>query len=369
MLTRIMDESAKRLLWAFFCLVSAAALTAQQADLQPIAIVKLSKNEPITLSQLKTRVAAYEKEMGGPMTAKQREEVLDTLVNELLVVQAAERDGLRITDSDLNNSFNQLLSQQVGREITEAEFARMVREQYNMTLDDFMRSQNGMSLAEYKKFLRNQLLAQQYVVLKKQDEIQNVKGPTDAAIRTYYDLNKQQFFQPDMTKIFLVIAEKGSNAAAAERLVTDIQKELKSKPSSTREIQARAQRSGSGFQAGEIYINKNETAAVQLGIPMQALLAIFSMDINAVSDVSETADNFQCFVVQEKYPARILEISDEVQPGTAVTVYEYIKRILTARAQSEAMNNALLEVINELKTPANYQIMKSGSDLTAALSW
>ncbi len=369
MLSRIMDVSMKRLFWAFLVFMSVAALSAQQADLQPIAIVKLNKNEPITLSQLKTRVAAYEKEMGGTMTPKQREEVLDTLINEHLVVQAAEKEGLRITDSDLNNSFNQLLSQQVGREITEAEFARMVNEQYNMTLDEFMRSQNGMSLAEYKKFLRSQLLAQQYVVLKKRDELQNVQGPNDAAIRTYYDLNKQQFFQPDITKIFLVIAEKGSNANAAEKLITDIQKELKEKSSSTGEILARSRRAGSGFQAGELYINKNETAAVQLGIPMQSLLAIFSMEINAVSDVNETQDNFQCFVVQEKYPAKILEIGDEVQPGTAVTVYEFIRRNLTARAQSEAMSNALLEIINELKTPANYQIMKSGSDLTATLSW
>ena len=366
-MSRIMDVSIRRLLWAFLAFLPMSL--AAQADLQPIAIVKLNKNEPITLSQLKTRVSAYEKEMGGPMTPKQREEVLDTLVNERLVVQAAEREGLRISDSDLNKSFNQILSQQVGREITEAEFARLVKEQYNMTLDDFMRAQNGMNLAEYKRFLRSQLLAQQYVVLKKRNELQNVQGPNDAAIRTFYDLNKQQFFQPDMTKLFLVVAEKGKNASAAERLVAGIQKELKAKPTSTAEIQARSRRENSGFQAGEIYINKNETAASELGISMQALLAIFSMDVNAVSDVSETEDNFQCFIVLAKYPAKILEIGDEVQPGTAITVYEYIRRNLTARAQSEAMSSALLELIKELKTPANYQIMKAGSDLTAALSW
>ena len=366
---RIMDASIRRLFFAFLAFLPAAVLAAQQADLQPIAIVKLNKNEPITLSQLKTRVAAYEKEIGRPMTAKQREEVLDTLVNERLVVQAAEREGLRISDSDLNNSFNQILSQQVGREITEAEFARLVKEQYNMTLDEFMRSQNGMSLAEYKRFLRSQLIAQQYVVLKKRDELQKVQGPNDSAIRTFYDLNKQQFFQPDMTRIFLVIAEKGSNPSAAEKLISDIQKELKDKPASTAEIQARSQRTGSGFQAGELYISKNETAAAQLGIPMQALLAIFSMDINTVSDVNETKDNFQCFLVQAKYPAKILEIGDEVQPGTAVTVYEFIRQNLTRRAQSEAMSNALREIINDLRTPANFQIMKSGSALTAALSW
>ena len=93
------------------------------------------------------------------------------------------------------------------------------------------------------------------------------------------------------------------------------------------------------------------------------------MDTNTVSDVNETKDNFQCFLVQAKYPAKILEIGDEVQPGTAVTVYEFIRQNLTRRAQSEAMSNALREIINDLRTPANFQIMKSGSALTAALSW
>ena len=75
----------------FFLL--AAAIPAQQADLQPIAMVKLDKNEPITLAQLKTRVAAYEKELGTSMTPQQRQEVLDTLINERLVVQAAEKEA------------------------------------------------------------------------------------------------------------------------------------------------------------------------------------------------------------------------------------------------------------------------------------
>lgn len=351
----------------FFLL--AAAVPAQQADLQPIAMVKLDKNEPITLAQLKTRVAAYEKELGTSMTPQQRQEVLDTLINERLVVQAAEKEGLRITDSDLNRSFNQVLSQQVGRQITEAEFSRMIKEQYNMTLDEFMRSQNGMSLAEYKRFLRSQMIAQQYVLMKRQNDLQNIQGPDDAAIRTYYDLNKQRFFQPDMARLFLVVAEKGNDPAAAEKLVSGIQRELKENPASAEAVRIRAQQAGSGFQAGEIYVNKNETAAMQLGITMQAIMEIFSMEKNTVSGVNETDSNFQCFLVQDKYPAKILEIGDVVQPGTTVTVYEFIRQNLMAQAQSEALSRALLSIINELKTPENYTVLKSGDALTQALSW
>lgn len=370
MLCGIGDRTMNRVgVCVFFLFSTMVFVTAQQADLQPIAMVKLNKNEPITLAQLKTRVEAYQKELGKEMTVEERKQVLDTLINEKLVVQAAEKEGIRITDSELNQSFNQILSQQVGRETTEAEFGRMVKEQYNMTLDEFMRNQNGMNLSDYKKFLRSQIIAQRYVATKKRAEIQNVRQPDDVAIRSYYDLNKQRFVQPDMVKLFLVVAAKGDASASAEKIVTDLQSELKGKPASTEEIRIRSQKENSGFQAGDLYVNKNAAAARQLGISMQDLLNIFTMEKNTVSDVNETPDNFQCFIVQEKYPAKILDIGDVVQPGTTITVYEYIKRNMIAQAQGEAVNKAMLDIINELKTPENYQILKSGSALDKALSW
>jgi len=349
--------------------VMMAGIVSAQTDLQPIANVKLQKSEPITLKQLKSRVEAYQKELGRVMTLDERKQVLDTLINERLVVQAAERDGLKVTDSEVNQNFIKMISQQVGQDVTEAEFTQMIKQQSGMGIDEFMRAQNGMTLAEYKTFLKSQLLAQRYVLAKKQADIQNMSGPTDADIRSYYDLYKQNFVQPDMVKIFLVVVPKGSNPADAKAKLAEFQKQLKDKPSATAEIKVRSQAENSGFEAGDLYINKNETAAKQLGITMDSLLKIFKMNLNEISEVSETDTDFQCFIVQEKFDAKILALIDVVKPGTTVTVYEYIKSNMLAQAQNKAVNEALVQIINDLRKPENFQILKNDADLAKALAW
>ena len=102
---------------------------------------------------------------------------------------------------------------------------------------------------------------------------------------------------------------------------------------------------------------------------MDSLLKIFKMAENEVSDVTETAEDFQCFVVQEKYPAKILSVGDVVKPGTTVTVYEYIKNNMMAQSQNNAVTEALVQLINELRKPENFQILKSGAELDKVLTW
>lgn len=359
----------KRSLLSVLLLVILAGTVCAQADLQPIANIKLQKTEPITLKQLKARVDATQKELGRVMTIDERKKVLDNLINERLVVQAAERDGIKVADSEVTQNFNQMISQQVGKAVTEVEFAQIIKAQTGMTLDDFMRAQTGMSLADYKTLLRSQLLAQRYVMAKKQAELQNIPGPADADIRSYYEINKQNFVQPDMVKILLVVVPKGDAPLVAQPKLVDLQKQLRDKPSSAAEIKIRSQAANSGFKAGDLYINKNATASQQLGISMDALLKIFNMGINEVSDVTETPDDFQCFIVQDKYPAKILALSDIVKPGTTTTIYEYIKNNMMAQAQNAAVNDALVQLINDLRKPDNYQILKSDADLDKVLAW
>ena len=226
-----------------------------------------------------------------------------------------------------------------------------------------------MSLADYKDFLRSQIIAQRYVMAKNQNDLQNMAGPTDEDIRSYYELNKQSFVQPDMVKIFLVVAAKGDNPSDAETKLRDLHRTLRDDPKSTGELRIRSQEAGSGYQAGEMFVNKNNAASKQLGISMEALLKIFNMSVNEVSDVTETENDFQCFIVQEKFSAKILGLSDVIKPGSNVTLYEYIKNNMNIQATNQAVSAALNQLITELRKPDNFQILRSGADLDKALSW
>ena len=340
-----------------------------QTSLQPIAEVKLSSRAPITLGQLKTRVSALEKEIGRKMTFEERKHVLDGLINERLIVQAAEKDGIKPTDSEVNNYFNEYVSSQLGQQVSESEFAKLIKEKTNMSLDEYIKAQNGMTLAEFKSFLRTQYIAQAYVMQKKKNELQSISSPTDEQIRSYYEVNKQSFVQPDTVQLFLVVAPKGDKASAAEKTIKDIQKKLTANPKATADIRAKSQEKNSVYQAGEIFVSKTALAAEQLGIPMEELLKIFTMKVGTVSPITETSSNYQCFVVIEKKDAKILGLSDVVEPGGNVSLYEYIKRMVIMQRQNEALNDALVSVTNDLRKPENFVIFKNGSDLEKALSW
>ena len=138
----------KRFAVAFLALFMCAAVFAQN-DLQVLAVVKLNKNESISLKQIKTRVEMYEKQRGSVLSVDDRKKVLDALIQEKLVLQAAQKSGITLTDSQIEQMFLQQVSQQLlGRNATQSELETVVKQQTNLSLDDFMKQQIGMSVAE-----------------------------------------------------------------------------------------------------------------------------------------------------------------------------------------------------------------------------
>ena len=359
----------KKYVILLFIVLGVSAGVYAQTNLQPIAEVTLTGRAPITLGQLKSRVSALEKDLGRKMTVEERKQTLDVLINERLIVQAAEKEGIKITDSEVNNFFLEYVSNQLGKQVTEAEFAQIIKENANMSLDEYMKAQNGMTLAEFKNFFRNQLTAQAYVMQKKQKELQAVASPSDEQIRSYYEVNKQSFVRPDTVQLFLVVAPKEGKASAAEKTINTIQKQLTSNAKAIDTVRTQAHEKNATYQAGEIFVHKTSLAAEQLGISMDELLKIFNMKVGEVSPVTETGVNYQCFVVLEKEEAKILGLSDVVEPGGNVSLYEYIKKMVIMQRQNEALTNALVSVTNELRKPENFNVSKTGADLDKVLSW
>jgi len=93
------------------------------------------------------------------------------------------------------------------------------------------------------------------------------------------------------------------------------------------------------------------------------------MKVGEVSPITETAVNYQCFVVIEKKDAKILGLSDVIEPGGNVSLYEYIKKMVIMQRQNEALNDALVSVTNELRKPENFVVFKTGAELEKTLSW
>ena len=352
-----------------FLFLTAVAVSAQN-DLQPLVTIKLYKTESITLKQLKNRVAVYQKQTGTPsFTLEQKKQMLDSMIDEKLAMQAAQKAGLSVSDSMVNKQFLESIAAQVGmKKITEAEFASLIKAQSGLSLDDYFSSQIGMTLSEYKDFLKNQLTARQYVLSLKQNELQTA-AVSDAEIRSFYEINKPSFVQNDILKLFLVVVPKVKDAPAAKTLITSLYTDLKNKKTTYEQLKVKGEADNSGFRAGDMYVSKGTLAAQQLGMDYDALLKLFVQKAGFVSDISETADDYQFYIVREKYDAKFLALDDEVQPDTAITVYEYIKEQLSWQKQANAFTSAVDQVTKSLRVPENYQMLKTGDALDRLLNW
>lgn len=332
-----------------------------QADIQPLATVKITKSETITLKQLKKRCDVYKLQYGvTSFTVDQKKQILDSLIAERLVVQAASKAGINLTDTQVQEIYLNFLSNQVGQAITEQQYASLVKEQTGFSLDDYFQAQMGMNTSELKTFLKNQYISQQYIYALKKADIEGVTA-TDAEIREYYEMNKQQFFQPDILKVFLVIYP--STVANSLKKTTELRDSFKAKAPNFEELKVKSKAGTIEYQAGDMYISKNATAATQLGIDYQELLKYFKLGKGDLSEIQSSTSDNSFFYVRDIYPSKVLALSDVIQPDSTITVYEYVRDSISYQKQTAYFTEVATSVTESLMVPENYQMVKKGADL------
>ncbi len=358
----------KKIALTLMILLLASVSVFAQNDLQVLAVVKYNKNESITVKQLKARCDIYQKQINRALTVDEKKTLLNTLIDEKLILQAAQKSGISIPDSYVDQYFMQGMSQSLGVNVTEKELAEVVKKTQGITLDELLVKQVGMNVSEYKNYLKNQLMMQQYVVKENQAELQKI-APTDEEIRMAYESNKSSFVWNDMIKVLLVIVEKGSDPDAAKLKLADLLNKYNDKKLTADQIAVQSEVEGSGYQAGEILVPKNEQSATGMGMTFQNLLYLFSQDEGFNSDIQETDNDYRFVSIIKKYGAKMLAIGDIVQPETTVTVYDYIRSSLAQQKQMAYVQQAAQNMSKALNTSDNVEMKKSGAALDKLLSW
>jgi len=322
-----------------------------QADLQPAAIVNLTKSEPITVKQFRTEVERVEKSLRRSLSEKERRDVLDSLINEKLAIQAAEKDKIVVSESEVNQQINQLKNQMVqalGRQPTDAEFAAAIK------------NETGMEFSAFRDQARRQLTTQKYLMSKKQSSFENIKVPTDADITSAYNLTKSQFVRPDTVRFSMIQIEYGPDAASktkAKELADKLNKEINSSPTKFDEVVLRGQTPNSGFQAGDGgYLPRNMDAAQVVG--QDFITTAFNLKQGEVSKLMEGIRGYQIIKVTETYAQKNLELDDIFQLGSRVTVRNYIGNSLLQERQMEALTKATQELVAELRAGKTFQVFE-----------
>jgi foldase protein PrsA len=254
---------------------------------------------------------------GRLLDFKQR--LLDNIINQKLIEQAAKDKGIKISDADVQKQIDQL----------RAGFKDQAQ------FDEALKSA-GMTVDGLKTQIRNQLVTQKLI-----DSLSSNTKVSEADIQAYYDKNKAQFYQKASKKASHILF-KPEDKAKAEAVLAEVQ-------------------NGGNFEA---LAKKNsiDTATASkggdLGWPTSAYVPEFQAALDKLKKGETTTK-----LVQSPFGWHIIRVTDE-RAGTQQSLAEVksqIEQIIVQQRKGDAYQtflddlrkNAKIEIlIPELKAAA-----------------
>ncbi len=327
---------------------------------KPVATVKLSKFEVISVKQFRQQIEDLEARTQNQLTMDDRRKLLDLLISEMLISQAAAMDNITVSQSEIDSRIT--LARQTGglglnlnRELTEQEFKQLL-------------AQSGLTWDEYLEQLQKAILQQKYVMEKKRALFENMAPPPEAEIEDFYDTNKTAFVAPDMVRFKHIYIDTRNLAAPDEKdkarsRAEEISRELRNGAAFDDLVVKYSDDKNSRYKGGDFgYLRRDDQARRQL-LGKEFFEKPFKMDIGEISGVLQSNIGFHIIRLTEKIPFRLLALDDPIPPQNNSTVREQISAQLLQQKQAEFYQEALLDLLDELKKKAEIRIFEEN------LSW
>ncbi|MBF9015064.1 MULTISPECIES: peptidylprolyl isomerase [unclassified Oceanispirochaeta] len=339
----------KRIL-AILMLLITAGLFAQNSFVdKPVAIVKLTRTDVISQKKLAQNIGFYEQQSGRALSKDEKEQVLQTLINQMLVYQAAERDNVAVTEQQvLQAGMNQMM-QQVGQQLTEAQYRQIIKDQAGVEYDTYAQS------------IRDQLILEKYVSEKKMEFIRATAMATKEDIELFYTQNEEKFLNPEMIKFsHIFFATKGQGAGSREDQKKEAesvyQKIIKGDVDFVSMVREHSDDKGSVVRDGDIgnFIDRSEQNVTIFG--RDFLNSVFDLKVHKMSEVIESNQGFHIVIVNQHNEKRFLGLDDPISPVETTTVRQYIGNVVSYQKQQQAFQAAAEQVVKELSDDAEIQL-------------
>jgi parvulin-like peptidyl-prolyl isomerase len=353
----------KRLISMVVAGVFASAAVFAQMDLQEAARIQLLRTEPITVKQLRLEAEKliWRQLMQEPgrqrqpsteeinralqsMTKEDKLQVLNALINQKLVMQAAERDKITVTDNEINAYLNESrarMQASIGRSLTDAQFATAVREE------------TGQDVPAFRDEIRRQMVLQRYINFKYEDRIKSI-NVTAEEIQNYYTLQRAQLVRPETVRVSLIEVPftDADSKVKAKELADRLVREIGSSPAKFDETSKKAAAPNAGYNARNAgYLPRNLEAQRRVGT--EFLNTAFSLKQGEVSKLIETAGAYYIIKITETYEQKNLELDDIFALEESITVREYIRRGLLQQKQRVLLDQVSQELVAELRKVTN----------------
>ena len=350
----------KTLLIVVLMLCGLIMLQSQVID-RPAATVNLTKPEFISVKQLEQQMAEFDKLRQQGITAIPTDPlaILESMIQEILLKQAAEQSKVTATDSEVSGEIGvtkqrldaSLAAQQGGTALSEAQFREVVVRE------------TGLSWEEYVESIREQIVIRKYIQKEKQALLENVEQPGETEIADQYRINATSFTNPELIRFSQIFidtpndlspAEKQMAKEKAETIYRDYENgegtfsELVLKHSD--DTKARYNEGDQGFFA------RNDPRIQTYGGSF--FNKIFALDVGSVSKVLESNIGYHIIKITDHRDPKILKLDDPINPNETMTVSQYIQTLLMQEKNARVFQLALKELVAELKEKAEIRIFE-----------
>jgi parvulin-like peptidyl-prolyl isomerase len=287
-------------------------------------------------------VALVEQEIGG--SPVDWNALLDEMIDEKLLIQAAQRDKITVTMADVDRYIQQIqfsMASQLGREPSSQEFAEEIMLEI------------GMDMPEFRDYIQRQLLIQLYISSKQPDTQPLAAAPAPVSIseneiEDYYNMSRTSFVQPQTIQYNAILVPFGDDKAKARETAGQLAAEINKDPARFDAVFRQAGASGSAYQVQEkAYLPRVLQLRQTLGDGVADML--FSLQADQVSDPFEVSAGYEILKVLALYDKQFLGLDDPVQLGGSLSVREYIKNRLTQVQSVEYIQKDLVKDLRNIQ--------------------
>lgn len=340
----------KRLLPVLLLIVAAAA-TAQVLD-RPVAVVRLTETVNIGRRELDAQLSLFRQQLGRALQASEQQQILDALISDELLLQAASRAGVRATQTEIQDYLavqRQQWSQVVGTVLTEEQFRHQVEQQ------------TGKSWNEFVADVTDELIKLKYVRQQKSDVFAAQAEVTEEEIRAFYDERATSFTNPAMVSfrhVYVDLRGKTDEERQEGRsLLEQYRRRLRNGGLTFEQLEREAIDNPAISSDDFGYLMRNDARSQQL-LGRSFVNTVFGMEEGETGGVLESNVALHIVLVTDKREPRILTLDDPILPGQNVTVRRQIRTLLASQKEQQALAAAVEEVVAELRDEAEITVFE-----------
>ena len=337
---------------ALLILMVAATAPAQVLD-RPVAIVRLVETVNIGRRDVDSQVALFEQQVGRALQPAEKQQVLEALINDELLLQAASRAGVRVTQEEIRNYLTvqrQQWSQALGVTLSEEQFRFQVEQQTGRPWVDFLED------------VTDELIKLKYVRQRESELFAGVTNVSEAEVQSFYEEQATSFTNPAMVSSRHVYVDlRGTTDQERQVARTNLEayrRQIRSGALTFEQLERRALDDSSINADNFGYLMRNDPRSQQL-LGRVFIDALFGLSEGEVAGVLESNVALHIVLVTDRRSARILSLDDPILPGQSVTVRQQIRNLLANQKEQQALGMAVEKIVGDLREEAEVTVFES----------